>query len=106
MKVDKLDSMQRGWFVGGFSPTAYKTTDCEVAVKRFKKGEKEEAHFHKIATEITVVISGKVKMFDKEWNSGDIVTAEPGDITSFEALTDAVLSVVKHPGVLNDKYLP
>ena len=30
---------------------------------------------------------------------------EPGDVTDFEALTDAVNVVVKIPGVNNDKYI-
>lgn len=48
---------------------------------------------------------GKVRMFDQTWDAGDIVVAEPGDVTSFEALSDAVLAVIKTPGALNDKYL-
>ena len=30
---------------------------------------------------------------------------EPGDVTDFEALTDAVNTVVKLPGAAKDKYL-
>ncbi len=101
----KLDTMVKGWFVGNFSPSLYPTNDVEVAVKRYQKGESDKAHFHKIATEITVIISGKVRMFDKEWNSGDIVVAEPGDATAFTALEDSVNVVVKIPGANDDKYL-
>jgi len=105
MQVFKLSDMTKGWFVGGFTPTAFSTTACEVAVKRYKAGEKESAHFHKEATEITLVLSGRVRMFDKEWSDGDIIVVEPNDATDFEALTDAVNVVVKTPGALNDKYL-
>ncbi|EFL6449384.1 hypothetical protein KVQ01_19075 [Escherichia coli] len=105
MKNFKLDDMIKGWFVGGFSPTAFATEDCEVAVKKYKCGDKEEAHYHKLATEITVIISGTVKMLDKEWHQGDIIVLSPGEITSFEAITDAINVVVKLPGALNDKYV-
>mgnify|MGYP002621856767 CR=1 FL=1 len=105
MKNAKLADMVRGWFVGNFEPTLYRTNNVEVAVKTYKVGDSEEAHYHKIATEITVVNEGKVKMFDKIWEHGDIIVAEPNDVTSFEALTDAVLTVVKLPGANNDKYL-
>lgn len=105
MKSFSLKDMKRGWFVGNFSPAAFKTDLCEAAVKSFKAGDKEDAHFHKIATEITVIISGEVKMFDRLWHPGDIVVVEPTDITSFEAKTDALLAVVKLPGILNDKYI-
>jgi len=97
--------MIKGWFVGGFSPSVFSSTDCEVAVKRYKAGDAEEKHFHKIATEITVVISGRIRMANRIWGEGDIVVLEPGEATDFEALTDCVSVVVKLPGASNDKYL-
>lgn len=105
MKTAHLDDMTKGWFVGNFDPSLFKTKSAEIAVKRFIKGETEVAHFHKIATEITVVVSGTVKMFNRNWNEGDIIVAEPYEVTSFEAITDSVLTVVKLPGANNDKYI-
>lgn len=105
MKSAKLGEMIRGWFVGNFEPTVYRTNEVEVAVREYRAGDSEAAHFHKIATEITVVQTGSVKMFGKIWNSGDIIIVEPNDATDFVALTDAVTVVVKIPGANNDKYL-
>lgn len=105
MKTAKLSDMIRGWFVGNFEPSLYKTNDVEVAIQEYKAGALEAAHYHKIATEITVIQSGTVEIFDKIWNAGDIIIIEPGEVTSFEALTDAVTVVVKLPGANNDKYL-
>lgn len=105
MKVAKLSDMKGGWFIGNFEPSLYKTNDCEVAVKTYKKGDFEAAHFHKIATEYTIVASGKVMMFDTVFEQGDIVIVEPGDATSFEALEDTTNVVIKIPGANNDKYL-
>jgi hypothetical protein len=104
MKHDRLENMVKGWFAGAFEPAALKTNACEVAVKKYFAGDSEGGHYHKIATEVTMVLSGKVKMFGKVWTDGDIVTILPGEITAFEALTDAVTVVLKVPGVLNDKY--
>lgn len=104
MRSSSLDAMVKGWFIGGFEPTVYKTETVEVAVKNYKKGDSEKAHYHKIATEVTVVTKGKVKMFDKVWEEGQIIIVEPGDITCFEALEDSITTVVKIPGALNDKY--
>jgi len=100
-----LNDFVRGWFVGGFEPTLFKTTEVEVAVQTFNQGDKEDSHCHKIATEITVIISGRAKMKGTILNAGDIVRIEPGEFTSFEALEDTVTAVVKLPGALNDKYL-
>ena len=105
MKVDNLENMIGGWFVGAFSPSVFSTDTCEVAVKTYKEGAYEQAHFHKIATEITVIIEGKVRMLDRTFSKGDIIILNPGEVTDFTALTDAVNVVVKLPGALNDKYI-
>lgn len=105
MKHANIKEMYKGWFVGEFEPTAFSTSGCEVAVKCYKAGEKEVEHFHKIATEITMIISGSVKMAGCKWFDGDIIVLNPGESTSFEALEDSVTVVVKVPGVSNDKYI-
>ena len=105
MKIAKLDEMTKGWFIGNFEPSLYKTNDCEVAVIYYKAGDAESLHYHKIATEYTVIVSGSVKMSGKVYNAGTIVVMEPGEVTDFEALTDAVNVVVKIPGANNDKYV-
>lgn len=105
MKIAKLEDMVKGWFVGNFDPTLIKTNDVEVAVKEYQKGDSEEKHYHKIATEITVIVSGKVRMNGIEYSKGDIIVIEPNEVTDFEALEDTVTTVVKYPGVKNDKYI-
>jgi hypothetical protein len=105
MKVDHISDMVKGWFVGGFTPSVVHTSDVEVAVKIYKAGDKEATHFHKLATEVTVIVSGRVRMSGKDFGPGDIVTLHPLEPTDFEAVTDAVNVVVKLPGAANDKYL-
>lgn len=105
MKHAKLEDMVKGWFVGGFSPTAHQTQACEVAVKHYTAGDRESAHYHRVATEITLVISGHVRMVGRDWGAGDIVVLSPGEVTDFEALTDTINVVVKTPGSMDDKYL-
>lgn len=105
MKVNKLQDMTKGWFVGNFEPTLFNTDQFEVAVKKYKAGDKEQKHYHKVATEITVVVSGMVLMNGATYNSGDIITIEPGEATDFEALSDSITTVVKLPCVKDDKYI-
>ncbi len=104
MKEAKLKDMVNGWFVGNFEPSLYKTTDVEVAVKSYKAGDSEQMHYHKIATEISVVICGAVEMNGIVCKKGDIIVMEPGEATDFKALEDAINVVVKIPGANNDKY--
>lgn len=105
MNHARYEDMIKGWFVGRFTPTAFKTDACEVAVKKYVIGEYEGKHYHKVATEITMILSGKVRMAGQEWQEGDIIVLQPGEVTDFEALTDAINIVVKIPGTLDDKYL-
>ena len=104
MKTARLEDMTRGWFVGNFEPTLYKTNDVEVAVKSYSAGTCENKHYHKIATEITVVTRGTVRMNGVEYSDGDIIVMEPGEATDFQAVTDAENVVVKIPGANDDKY--
>lgn len=105
MKTDKLLNMKGGWFIGNFEPSLLKTNDAEVAVKIYKKDDYEKAHYHKIATEYTVIISGRVKMNNVEYKAGDIIVMKPGESTDFESLEDGTTNViVKIPGINDDKY--
>ncbi len=104
MKVFQLSDMIKGWFVGNFNPTVLSTTDVEVAVKKYKAGDYEAAHYHKIATEITVITDGLVRMNGITYSSGSIIVIEPNNATDFLALTDVTTTVVKYPGANNDKY--
>jgi quercetin dioxygenase-like cupin family protein len=104
MKTFRLKDMIKGWFVGNFSPAALHSEACEVAIKHYKAGDKEQPHYHGVATELTAIVSGSVVMLGRTWQAGDIVLIEPGEVTSFEALTDAVTVVVKLPSVKMDKY--
>jgi len=100
-----LDDMIKGWFVGNFEPTVFSTEACEVSIKKFLKDEHEEKHFHKVATEITVIISGSARMGEGVYSEGDIIKIEPGTAVDFLALTDVILAAVKIPGAKSDKYL-
>lgn len=104
MKVFNLDDMTKGWFVGNFTPTALSTNQVEVAVKKYKAGEYEPTHHHKISTEITVIIDGEAKMNGIVYKTGAILIIEPNTPTDFLALTDVTTTVVKYPGANHDKY--
>ena len=99
-----LDDMIKGWFVGNFEPSLFKTNDVEVGVKKYRAGDHESSHFHKIATEFTVIISGIVEMNGIQYVENDILKITPGVSTNFKAITDVVTVVVKLPGANNDKY--
>ncbi|NQX02615.1 hypothetical protein HQ447_18305 [bacterium] len=105
MKFAKLDEMKLGWFIGNFTPTLHATEDVEVAIKEYKEGDYDEWHYHKIATEYTVIVSGEVEMNGVSYKKGDIIVMEPGEGTDFRAMMATVTAAIKIPGATNDKYL-
>jgi hypothetical protein len=104
MIVRSLNDMVGGWIVGNFEPTCLKTTACEVACKHYEAGAAEAAHVHRIATEITLVATGRVSMNGRTFHAGDIIVLQPGEATDFRALEQTTTVVVKMPSVLGDKY--
>lgn len=105
MKKFELSKFTRGWFIGNFDPSLFKSKGFEVAVKNYKRGDKEKAHYHKVADEITVVVKGKCKINNRIFKVGDILWIKPGEAAEFEALEETTNVVVKIPSVKGDKYL-
>jgi DNA-directed RNA polymerase beta' subunit len=104
MRFATLDGMTGGWFIGDFHPSALRTGEVEVAVKKYSAGDYERRHYHRVATETTCIISGVARMAGRKVVAGDIIVLDPLEETDFTALTDVVLVAVKLPGATNDKY--
>jgi len=105
MKSEELNNFHLGWFVGNFEPSLFKNQHVEIAVKHFSKGETEPSHKQIVATELTVVISGSIRMNDKFFTDGEIVIIPPGEYADFEAIEDSSLVCVKFPSIPEDKVL-
>jgi len=104
VKEFDLSEMVKGWFIGDFSPSVVRTKEFEVAVKYYKKGDCESFHHHRVATEITVIASGRVQMNNVTYSEGNIILISPNESTNFSAIDDAITVVVKFPSVQNDKF--
>ena len=106
MRRHKLsESGDRGWFIGQFDRAIHKTDACEVSYQINRQGDISEPHYHKIATEVTLVISGSVWVNGEIFCDGEMFVLEPGEVAEVEYLEDTASVVVKTPGPLNDKYL-
>ena len=105
MTKHQLENFTRGWIVGDFAPSILQTKDFEFMVRYYVSGETEEAHVHKVADEITVIINGRFKMNQEELQAGDVIHLKPGESTDFTCIEDGATAVIKTPSVINDKYL-
>ncbi|WP_220497975.1 hypothetical protein [Stieleria mannarensis] len=101
----RLRDFVGGWLVGHFQPALIANNDVEVAVKLYRAGDHEKSHYHAVATEFTVIASGRVRMNDREYVSGDIIQIDPGQSTDFEALEATTTVVIKTPSVPDDKFI-
>ena len=104
MIINDLKNMFRGWFVGNFEPSIYKTDQFEVGILFHPKGEKWPKHYHKEAVEINVFISGKMILNGEELTSGNIFLIEKNEIAEPEFLEDCTIVCVKSPSIPGDKY--
>ena len=105
MKKDSLENMKGGWFIGNFQPSIYESKDFEVTIRHYSKGETEPRHYQLIATEITVIVSGKARMGDQILNQNEVLTVFPAEILDFEALEDCTIVAIKFPSIPSDKIL-
>ena len=105
MRKYDFNKMKGGWFIGNFEPTAFKTTDCEVAYVKHEEGDTWVKHYHNLLTEINLVISGRVKINDEIFVAGDIFVVEPKEIVDPLFLENTELIVTKTPSIIDDKII-
>jgi hypothetical protein len=105
MKKHRIEDFLGGWIVGDFSPSIFRNPYLEVSVKRFNSGDSELAHSQIVATELTVVVSGKVVLNGQLLVTGDILEISPGEVGSFECIEAADIVCIKWPSIPSDKVL-
>ena len=104
MKINNINEMKGGWFIGDFQPAVLKTQDFEVAHHHHPAGWSPEKHYHKLATEHNYVVSGRISIDGNIIKTGDIFTYEPGDIADLYCIEDTDIIVIKVPSIIGDKY--
>ena len=68
IKKENIATMMRGWYIGDFEPSVYKTSDFEVGYLLHKKGEQWDVHYHEHMIEINLLIKGTMILNDMEMN--------------------------------------
>ena len=104
MRKAKLSDMERGWFIGDFSPSILRSKDFEVGVLSHKRGEPWPKHFHAKATEINVLLEGQMLINGHLIGVGDIFVFEPSEVADPTFLEDCKVLCIKTPSIPGDKY--
>lgn len=105
MEVFHVSDFSKGWVVGNFEPSLHRTELFEFGAKFFSKGELEAPHYQKIATEITIVLAGRVRIGKRFFGPGDVCIIPPLEVADFEGIEQGALSVIKFPSNADDKVL-
>ena len=103
MKKYRIEKFTKGWVIGNFEPSIYKTMEIEVAMKSFLPNDTEPSHFQNIATEITMVASGTIEINGTTFTEGDVILIEPGEEANFKSVSASKLFCVKYPSIPSDK---
>jgi hypothetical protein len=105
MNKFRIEEFTGGWLVGDFAPNLFRNVHVEVGVKFFVAGNTEATHAQILATEITVIHSGEVRIGDFILKSGEVLVIHPGEFADFEAFTSGSLTCIKFPSIPSDKIL-
>jgi len=105
MKVGHLSNTHRGWVIGDFEPSLLRTKDFEVGILKHPKGEKWPAHYHKVATEYNILISGTMRLCGVELVPGNTFILEPNEVADPIFHEDCTIVCIKVPSNTTDKYL-
>jgi hypothetical protein len=105
MKTFDPTTMVRGWYVGDFEPTAYRTAAFEIGILEHKKGEVWDVHYHELSDEINYLLEGSMTINGVLLEAPTIFVLERGEIADPTFLTDCRLVVVKTPSAPGDKII-
>lgn len=103
-KLKHSEAGARGWFIGDFPEAILRTKDFECCWQKNPAGAKDTPHYHKIITEIQLIIKGRMLINGVEFCVGDIYMSEPGDHYYAEYLEDTEVFAIKFPSIPDDKY--
>jgi quercetin dioxygenase-like cupin family protein len=103
MRREKLENFVRGWIIGDFNPSIFKTDQFEVAIISHRKNEIIPVHYHNDVEEFNVLISGKMIVNEQELSNGDIFILEKKEIVNVKVLEDSQVLCIKVPSIPEDK---
>ncbi len=105
MKIFDPSIMIRGWYIGDFEPSAYRTDKFEVSLLSHEKGEIWDAHYHSKSDEINYLLEGQMTLNGTLLTAPVIFVIEKNEVADPEFLTDCKIVVVKTPSAPGDKII-
>ena len=79
--------------------------DYEIGYLQHSKNSFWNFHFHKLATEINILVKGKMIINNITYNQNDIFIIHNNIISCPIFLQDCEIICIKMPSIPNDKYI-
>lgn len=98
------DEFTRGWFIGNFHPSLYKTKDFEIGLLIHKAAESWDYHYHIEAEETNLLLKGRMKINEKTIEAGSVFRFPKKQIACPIFLEDCHIICIKEPSIPGDKY--
>jgi len=95
----------RGWLIGDFEPNIKRVSEYEIGLLTHKKNEQWGFHYHRVAIEINVLVSGKMIINNQPIYAGDIFVFEPNVIACPIFSEECKIICIKIPSRPSDKYI-
>ncbi|MDB2370097.1 hypothetical protein N9W24_01075 [Gammaproteobacteria bacterium] len=99
-----LKDFFKGWIIGDFEPSLFKSKDIEVAIQSYVAGTEEKQHYHKVGTEISLMVIGSASFNGQVLTEGEGIVIYPKQSNIFKAISDCKVLVIKYPSNTKDKY--
>ncbi len=103
IKKYNLNEMFRGWFIGNFEPSVFKSSCIEVGYLFHKKGEIWNVHYHNNLIEVNLLVKGKMILNNMEINENEIFVINQKEIACPIFLEDCNIVCIKIPNIVGDK---
>ena len=104
MIVSNIEKYFKGWFVGDFENSIYRTNLFEVAHHKHPKNDPTFSHYHKLTTELNYIVRGELNVSGLHLKTGDMWIYEANEISNVTFLEDTELIVVRWPSIPTYKY--
>jgi len=107
MKISNISNYTKGWFIGDFVPSLYKTNRFEAAIHKHPRGYTAPLHYHEKTTEYNIIITGEIEINTQvgilKLSDGDIFVYEPFEVCNVKFIKDTTLVIIRDFSIPDDK---
>lgn len=102
MEKINMKKMKRGYFIGDFEPSAFRTNQVEICYKGASKYTLDAGYYRKIDVQFIFLNRGTAEINGKKFKKFDLIKFEPGEVINIFALTNIEMTIIRFPGTKGD----